>query len=87
MSQEGFDLVSLLPLVITQIPIWIICIRLARRKGLSVPLYASTGWIPLLNLFYVSYLVGLTDREVYDKLDAIMARLGDGEAPSSSQRQ
>ena len=86
-EEAGYDVMALLPLFFINIPFWIICIRLARRKARNVKLYAWTGWIPYLGFCYALYLVGITDQDVYNKLDEIVARLDDGESQPLSQPQ
>ena len=94
MEQEavGFDLlpliilpISILPLIILSIPIWIVCIRLARRKGMKVTIYALFGWIPIINFALAAYLVGHTDKAVYDKIDAILEKIGEEKRPSDTE--
>ena len=74
-ATSAADFGSLIPLIILMIPLWIAIIRLARRKGLSTTVYWWTGWIPILNFALCLYLAGITDKAVYDKLDALSAVL------------
>lgn len=67
---------ALLPLLIVTIPVGILTIVLANRKGRTTLMWKIVGFIPMVGYYFVFYLVGITDKAVYDKLDAIGNSLG-----------
>ena len=71
MEQEGAGVIQLLPLVIMQIPIGIITLMLAKRKGRSAFWWKVIGFVPVIGWYPLLYLIGITDKAIYDKLDEI----------------
>jgi len=58
------------------IPIAIINASIAKRKGKSRALFGWLSIIPLFGYFLAFYLISFPDKEVTDKLDKILAKLG-----------
>ncbi len=75
MEQEAAGLLSLLPLVILHIPLGIVMIMLAKRKGHTSFWWKIIGFVPVIGWYPLWYLVGITDKAVYDKLDEINGAL------------
>lgn len=59
-------------MVILMIPLVILSIAVAGRKGKSMVKYGLLAIIPIANLFCFLYLISLTDKKVTDKLDSIL---------------
>jgi len=68
-------LVSFTPLLVFSLVVGIQAAFIAKRKVKSVRLYFFLGSIPLFGFLAISYLVSLTDKEVYDKLNKILEYL------------
>ena len=68
---EPSVLETLLPLIIVQIPFGIMTICMAKRKGKGAFWWKAIGFVPLIGYFAFLYLIGITDRSVYEKLTAI----------------
>ena len=75
MEQGGSGLIQLLPLVMINLPMGIITIMLAKRKGRFGFLWKSVGFIPVIGWSPLVYLIGVTDKAIYDKLDEISGAL------------
>ncbi len=75
MEQEGAGILQLLPLVILHIPLGIVMIMLAKRKGHTSFWWKIIGVVPVIGWYPLWYLVGITDTAVYDKLDEINGAL------------
>ena len=68
-------MVSLAPALILAIPMIILNIVTAGRKGASRVLFGILGAVPFVNIISFMYLVSLTDRAVIDALQKIMEKL------------
>ena len=75
MEQSGGGMIQLLPLVILHIPLGIVMIMLAKRKGHTSFWWKIIGFVPVIGFSALWYIVGITDKAVYDKLDAISEAL------------
>ncbi len=75
MEQSDGGILQLLPLVILHIPLGIVTIMLAKRKGHTSFWWKIIGFVPLIGFYPLWYIVGITDKAVYDKLDAISEAL------------
>ena len=71
MEQQGTSLLQFLPIVIVTIPIGIITLLLAKRKGRLGFVWKIVGFIPFIGWYPLIYLLGITDKAIYDKLDEI----------------
>ena len=67
---------ELFPILIVTIPVGIITIMLSKRKGRTAFWWKIVGFIPMVGYYFIFYLVGITDKAVYDKLDDIGRSLG-----------
>jgi hypothetical protein len=68
-------LVSLLPLLIVTLILFVFSIPISRRKGKRF-IYPLLCLIPFLTMFILLYLISLTDKQVLDRLAAL-----EGKAP------
>lgn len=75
---EPSGLVSLLPLLIVSLTAVVVAVPLAQRKGKSPWVFGILSAIPFFGLYPLIYLVGITDKEVYEHLSRIEERLGVG---------
>lgn len=75
MEQEGSGFIQLLPLVLMTVPLGILTILLAKSKGRSAFWWKIIGFVPLIGWYPILYLIGITDKAVYDKLDEISEAL------------
>ena len=72
---EPSPLTSLIPMLIISIPIIILNISIAKRKGKEKILFGILGAIPIANFISMLYLISLTDKEILEKLDEIINHL------------
>jgi len=79
-EQEAGVFAAILPLIILHVPTGIITILMAKRKGCAAFWWKLVGFIPFLGIPFALYLVGMTDKAVYDKLDQIEEALAAGTA-------
>ncbi len=75
MEQQNGGLIQLLPLAIVTILFAILIIKLAKRKGCSGFWWKVAAFTPGINFYVMWYLIGITDKAVYDKLDEIARAL------------
>ena len=82
MEQQAGEagLASLLPLLLISVSFAVTGFLIARRKGKNPALFAVLSFVPLINITVIFYLVALTDKEVYDRLERIEALLRKGES-------
>lgn len=66
-----FPIIPLLILVATAVLASVI----AGRKGQNQILFAILGLIPIVNMLSLIWLISITDKAVYDRLDEIGRRL------------
>ncbi len=71
MEQQNV-LVSFLPLIILTVPIIILNISIASRKGKSPFLFGIVSLLPLVGFYVAIYLSSLTDKSLSEKIDKIM---------------
>jgi len=70
--------VSLVPLFLIAIPLWVLMFLLARRKGKSFVPYFILGLLPLVNVMAALWLASQTDASVKAELDDLRERLNAG---------
>ena len=75
MEDQGADLAYLLAMLLVSVPIAFVNYVLAKRKGKTPILFAIVGLIPFIGAVSLLYLVGITDRDVYDRLSRIEQQL------------
>ena len=71
MEQQNGGLIQILPLAIITISFAFLIIKLEKRKGCSGFWWRVAAFVPLFNIYFMWYLIGITDKAVYDKLDEI----------------
>ncbi len=74
MEQSG-GFSAFIPLIIMMIPIVILNITIAKRKGKNAVVYGIFSIIPAVGLFISVYLASLTDKSVNEKIDKIIKSL------------
>jgi len=67
--------VSLFPLLIIAVPLLIMMVFLARRKGKSLALYVLLAFIPCVNVMSAIWLASQTDATVTAELAELRRRL------------
>jgi hypothetical protein len=67
---EPSMLISLLPLLLVTLIIFLFAIPISRRKGKGIG-SAAFCLVPFLSPFVLFYLVSLTDKSVLDRLTAL----------------
>ena len=72
MENAPHPIVGLIPLILMMIPILIVNIVISRRKGKNPTLYGLLSLIPGVSLALLFFLVSITDKDVYEKLDNIL---------------
>ncbi len=77
MESGPSGLITLLPLILLSIPIGIVNLILGSRKGLGIA-FKIGGFVPLVQYYLWMYVVGLTDKVVFDQLLRIENKLGAG---------
>lgn len=71
--QPGFA--PLIPLLIMILPIVIINIFLAKRKGRNPIFYGIFSIIPVVGIYLAIYLASLTDKSILGKIDKLIQML------------
>jgi len=72
-QQPGF--LAFIPLIMMTMPIVIINIFIAKRKGRNPILHGALSLIPLVGFYLAIYLASLTDKSVGEKIDKIIQLL------------
>lgn len=72
---EPSPLLQMIPLAILTIPILIINMKLAKRKGRNMVLFFFLSLIPLVAYYVAIHLASLTDKSLNDKIDKILELL------------
>ena len=70
MEQLGFS--AFIPLIIMTIPIIILNITIAIRKGKNPAVYGVFSIIPMIGFFLCLYLASLTDKSINEKIEKII---------------
>jgi len=73
---EERSLLSLLSLLIISLIAVAVAVPLAQRKGKSLWVFGILSMIPGVGFYVLFYLVGITDKDVYERLSRIEAKLG-----------
>ncbi len=72
---EPPQLAAFIPMIVISIPIIIMNILLAKRKGQNMTLYFFISIIPFVGYFAAIYLASLTDKSINEKIDRILELL------------
>ena len=83
---DGTGMLQFIPLVIMQIPFAIFAYLLAKKKGKSPVKFAILSLIPMIGFGFLIYLVGHSDKDVYDRLDRIEALLKAHQTPGTDEQ-
>jgi len=75
MENQGADFSFLIVMFVLSIPIAFINYLLAKRKGERPGFFAVVGLVPYIGWASLLYLVGITDKDVYDRLGRIEQQL------------
>ena len=69
-QSRGFP--AFIPLILMTIPIVILNITIAIRKGKNPAMYGILSIIPILGFFVCLYLASLTDKSINEKIEKII---------------
>jgi hypothetical protein len=72
---ETSPTITFIPMLLMSIPILIMNIILAKRKGRNAVLYFVISIIPLAGYFAAIFLASLTDKSINDKINRILEML------------
>ena len=70
MKEPGFA--AFIPLIIMTIPVIILNITIAIRKGKNPAVYGVISVIPMIGFFLCLYLASLTDKAINEKIEKII---------------
>lgn len=80
----GAQLVTMLfTFVILMIPVVVLNVSIAKRKGKNAAEYGWLSVIPFVGYFLAIYLISLTDKSLQDKVDRILVALAGAPAPEA----
>ena len=68
-------IVSLVPFALVTLVLVVVNYRIAQRKVETASAYALLSLIPFVGWFILVYLLAMTDKAVYDKLDQLLERV------------
>lgn len=75
MSQTMSPIVSLVPLITMLLPFFVLNFIVAKRKGENPVVMSLISFVPVLDMIISFYLISITDKAVYDKIDELMSKL------------
>ena len=75
MEDQAEPLVTLLPIIIVSISVAFVSYVTAKRKGRNPVLFAVIALVPFIGGLVLLFLIGITDKEVYDRLGRIEERV------------
>jgi len=84
MESAPHPIVAFIPLILMMIPILIVNIVISRRKGKNPTLYGLLSLIPGVSLALLFFLVSITDKDVFEKLDNILKILDSNQKSKST---
>ena len=85
-NADGTGIIQNLPLLIIGIPFAVVSFLIAKRKGKSPVKFAILSLIPFIGLAFLVYLIGHSDKDVYDRLDRIEALLKARQTPEADEQ-
>ena len=84
MESAPNPIVAFIPLILMMIPILIVNIVISNRKGKNPTMYGLLSLIPIVSVALLFFLVSITDKDVYEKLDDILKILDSNQKSNST---
>lgn len=75
MGDQPSVFLQFVPLLVLSVTLGVQSVFLAKDKGRNVVLWAIVGFLPIVNIFCIWYLVGASNLRHEQKLDDILSRL------------